>query len=71
MAAALVVMALPSPGLLIAIAVWKIATEALFPIAGSPAWEFIERGGSYAAPLALALLLTNRASQHSSNRRST
>jgi len=60
MGVALLVLAVPSPGLLIAIAIWKVATEALFPIAGSPIWEFIERGGSYAAPLALALLTLNR-----------
>lgn len=51
-----IVLVLPNPALLIAIAVWKLATEALFPLSGSPIWEFIERGGSYAAPLALALL---------------
>ena len=47
---------LPIPTLFVAIAVWKIATEALFPIAGAPIWELIERGGSYAAPIAVALL---------------
>lgn len=60
MAVALVVILRPGPGLLIGIAVWKIAAEALFPIAGAPIWEFIERGGSYAAPLALALLTFDR-----------
>jgi len=61
MLVALLVLILPSPTLVIAIAVWKLATEALFPIAGSPIWELIERGGSYAAPLALALLMQRRA----------
>jgi len=60
MAVALVVIIWPGPGLLIGIAVWKIATEALFPIAGAHIWEFIERGGSYTAPLALALLTFDR-----------
>ena len=60
MLVAVVVLVVPRPALLIAIAVWKIATETLFPIAGAPMWEFIERGGSYAAPLALALLLMHR-----------
>lgn len=32
---------------------WKVTTETLFPISGAPVWEFVERGGSYAAPLAL------------------
>ena len=45
------------PAFFIAIAVWKLATEALFPIAGAPIWEFIERAGSYAAPVGVALLL--------------
>ncbi len=35
---------------------WKLATESLFLFAGAPVWEMVERGGSYAAPLALALL---------------
>ena len=54
--AAVLVLFVPSPALLVGIAIWKLATEALFPISGAPVWEFIERGGSYAAPLALALL---------------
>jgi hypothetical protein len=39
---------------------WKVATESLFLLAGSPVWEIVERAGSFAAPLALALLLTRR-----------
>jgi hypothetical protein len=54
-AAAALVVAWPHRALLLFIAAWKLATEALFPISGSPFWEFVERGGSYAAPLALAL----------------
>lgn len=54
--AATLVLFVPSPALLVGIALWKLATEALFPISGAPIWELIERGGSYAAPLALALL---------------
>ena len=46
----------PIAGLLIFIAAWKLATEFLFVTAGAPIWEFVERAGSYAAPLALALL---------------
>jgi len=42
--------------LLVFVFVWKIATELLYPISGAPFWEFIERGGSYAAPLALLIL---------------
>ena len=57
MSVALLLLAAPSTPLLVAVTLWKLSTEALFPIAGAPIWEFIERGGSYAAPLALALLL--------------
>ena len=54
--AAVLVLVVPNPVVLVGIAIWKLATEALFPISGAPIWEFIERAGSYAAPLALALL---------------
>ena len=47
----------PTPALLVGICLWKIATESLFLVAGSPAWELVERFGSYTAPLALAFLL--------------
>ena len=57
MGVAVAVLFFPIPALFIAIAVWKLATEALFPVAGAPIWEFIERAGSYAAPLGAALLL--------------
>jgi hypothetical protein len=69
--AGVVVLFVPNPALLVGIAIWKLATEALFPISGAPIWELIERGGSYAAPLALALLsaksnpfLTSRGTSH-------
>jgi hypothetical protein len=57
MALAFLLLARPHPALLLAVALWKGATELLYPLAGAPIWEFIERGGSYGAPLALALLL--------------
>jgi len=47
-----------SPLLLAFTAVWKIGTELLYPLAGHPVWEFVERSGSYAAPIALALILS-------------
>ncbi len=53
---ALVVLLKPSRGLLFGVVLWKLVTEALSPIAGSSLWVFIEHGGSYAAPLALAFL---------------
>jgi hypothetical protein len=48
----------PSIPLLLGVALWKAATEALFITAGTPIWEWIERGGSYAAPIALAIVLS-------------
>jgi hypothetical protein len=51
----------PLPALLYFITAWKVGTEMLFPISGQPPlhpiFEFIERAGAYASPLALALLL--------------
>jgi len=47
----------PAAGLLVFICAWKLATESLFIVAGAPVWEFIERAGSYAAPLALYILM--------------
>jgi hypothetical protein len=57
---ALVVLFAPRPSLLVAVALWKVGTEILWPLAGAPVWEFIERGGSYAAPLLLAILYARR-----------
>jgi len=57
MVAAAAVVARPTPMPFLAIAAWKMATEALYPMSGTPIWEFVERAGSYAAPLALALIL--------------
>ena len=47
----------PTVGLCVFILAWKLATESLFLFAGAPVWELVERGGSYAAPLALVLVL--------------
>jgi hypothetical protein len=57
---ALAVLLRPGFGLLVFVLVWKLATEALSPISGSPIWVFIEHGGSYAAPLGLAFLVRRR-----------
>jgi hypothetical protein len=48
------------PALLIVAAMWKLATESLWLVSGAPVWEFVERAGSYAAPLALAALVVAR-----------
>lgn len=45
---------------LILIVCWKVFTELFYPLSGSPFWEFIERFGSYGAPLALLLLIDYR-----------
>jgi hypothetical protein len=53
---ALAVLFKPDRPLLVGIVLWKLATEALSPVAGSSLWVFVEHGGSYAAPLALAFM---------------
>jgi hypothetical protein len=68
---AILVLFVPSVSLLIAIAVWKMATEALYPMSGTPIWEFVERAGSYAAPLALALLSSTTKLSSITTRRSS
>lgn len=57
-AAGLAVLVVHSPALLVGIAVWKVLTESLYPLSGTPmdVFEWIERGGDYFAPLALIAL---------------
>jgi hypothetical protein len=43
----------PLRQLLLFVFAWKVGTEFLRLVAGEPVWEFIERFGSYTAPLAL------------------
>jgi hypothetical protein len=57
LALAFVVLARPAVMLLVAVAGWKVVSEGLFLTAGAPVWEFVERAGSYAAPVALAVLI--------------
>lgn len=45
-----------SRSLMLAAVGWKVVTESLFLVAGAWGWEFVERGGSYGAPLAFALV---------------
>jgi hypothetical protein len=59
-AVAAVVAMRPAVPLLLGIVAWKLATEYLFVVAGAPIWEFVERAGSYTAPLALAALIVHR-----------
>ena len=57
LALALAVALRPLEGVLLGVVAWKLATEALFPVTGAPMWEVIERAGSYAAPLALWVMV--------------
>jgi len=54
----LLLLAWPARGLLLFAFAWKVGTELLRPLAGEPIWQFMERSGAYAAPLALAVILT-------------
>lgn len=71
MIGALMVLVAPTPALLIGIAVWKVVTEMLFPLSGAPIWEFVERAGSYGAPIALALFAGTTALTRITFRRTT
>lgn len=61
MALAAAVLLKPVPGLLLGIVAWKVVTEALYPFTGAPFWEFVERAGSYIAPLALWVMVRETA----------
>jgi len=54
---AVAVLVAPFPSLLLGICLWKMGTETLFMTAGSLPFEWIERAGSYMAPLALYALM--------------
>jgi hypothetical protein len=54
---AVAVLVAPLPSLLIGICLWKMGTETLFMTSGSLPFEWIERAGSYVAPLALYYLM--------------
>ena len=56
-ALALAVLLAPAWPLMLVVFAWKVGTELLFPITGDYVWEFIERGGSYGAPLAMMVVL--------------
>jgi hypothetical protein len=55
---AVAVLVTPLPSLLIGICLWKMASETLFLTSGSLPFEWIERAGSYMAPLALYYLVS-------------
>ncbi len=60
-AAGVIALVLPSPALIMVMAGWKIFSELLRPIAGEPAWEFVERASNLVAPLALLVVSRERA----------
>jgi hypothetical protein len=68
MVLAALVLVQAGPRLLLAVVCWKLGTELLYPIAGAPVWEFIERSGSYGAPLALAVLRARGAPRPAASR---
>jgi hypothetical protein len=53
---AVAVLVVPLPSLLLGSCLWKMGSETLFMTAGSLPFEWIERAGSYMAPLALFYL---------------
>jgi hypothetical protein len=57
----LAVLIKPWRGLLLFILVWKLGTELLRPLVGQELFQFIERSGDYALPLALFVLVGRRA----------
>jgi hypothetical protein len=57
-ALAFLVLLWPTRLVCLTIIVWKLFTETLFVVVGDPAWEVLERGGSYGTPLALFVVLT-------------
>jgi hypothetical protein len=61
---AVAVLVAPLPGLLLSIAMWKMATEALFMTSGALPFEWIERAGSYVVPLTLYSLVLTQEFRH-------
>lgn len=57
---AVAVLIAPLPNLLIGICLWKMGTETLFMTSGALPFEWIERAGSYMAPLALSYLVVTQ-----------
>lgn len=53
----LAVLLRPVRSLLVFVLAWKVGTELLRPLVGQPNYQFIERGGDYALPIALLMLM--------------
>ncbi|OGK24769.1 hypothetical protein A2954_00880 [Candidatus Roizmanbacteria bacterium RIFCSPLOWO2_01_FULL_37_12] len=56
-AVALVVLVKPVKPVLLWAAIWGFWTALVRPLVGEPIWDFVERWGNWAAPLALFLML--------------
>lgn len=54
----------PSVPLLVFITLWKLAIEFLWVTGGALWWEWIERAGGYAAPIALGILASAEVRRH-------
>jgi phosphohistidine phosphatase SixA len=61
------VLCYPAPRTFLLAFGWKITIESLYPLSGDYIWEFIERGGSYVAPLALFVIARRYPSVFSRN----
>ena len=57
---AVAVLIAPLPSLRLGICLWKMGTERLFLTSGSLPFEWVERAGSYTAPLALYALMVTK-----------
>jgi len=57
----LAVLVRPGRGLLVFVLFWKVGTELLRPLVGQELFQFVERAGDYALPIALYLLVFPRA----------
>ncbi|MBN8584680.1 MAG: hypothetical protein J0M37_06240 [Ignavibacteria bacterium] len=53
--AAILILIKPLRSILLPLLIWKIASEMIYP--AYPYWEWIERGGSYAAIMALLIII--------------
>jgi phosphohistidine phosphatase SixA len=61
------VLCFPASRVFLPVLGWKIAIESLYPLSGDYIWEFVERGGSYFAPLALFVITRGYPSLFSRN----
>jgi hypothetical protein len=68
-ALAVAILLKPLAPLLLLVCLYKVASELLYPATGHAWWDFIERGGDYAAPIALYLAGRSKATEPATARR--